>query len=89
MYYCSMKKLLLLLLCVPLIFTTCKKEDDEVPSQNSLCDATFENNYLLGAGLSVQQVIDEGYIITGAAGGYHLHFELIKSNKKIDPKFLI
>ena len=26
---------------------------------------------------------------TGSATGYHLHFELIKSNKKIDPKFII
>ena len=31
-----MKKLLLILLCLPLLFTTCKKEEDDLPKEFNL-----------------------------------------------------
>ena len=60
-----MKNLLLVLLTIPLIFGSCKKDDDNVvPSSSNTWTKTFggtEGDF----GLEVQQTNDGGYIIVG------------------------
>ena len=46
-----MKKLLLILLCLPLLFTTCKKEDDTGNSENPGCTDSIASNYNVNANI--------------------------------------
>ena len=61
-----MKNLLLVLLMIPLIFGSCKKDDDNVvPNSSNTWTKTFGGEYGDERGYSVQQTTDGGYIITG------------------------
>ena len=62
-----MKKLLLILLCLPLLFTTCKKEEEEAPIITAI-GQSWEKKF--GGDDSeyahdVQQTTDGGYIVCG------------------------
>ena len=67
-----MKKLLLILLCLPLLFTTCKKEDDNQPTGNTTTSntSTGTTGYLCQYG-TVYKTTDSGVSWTtqGGAGG--------------------
>jgi hypothetical protein len=57
-----MKKLVLILLCLPLLFTTCKKEEENtIPNSTS---PTWKKTFS-GYAYSVQKTSDGGYIIAG------------------------
>ena len=78
-----MKKLLLLLLCVPLLFTTCKKDlTGKVEYEVSSSHSGFVT-YGDGNGNGIQDDIDTGYwtySFTGTSGDY-VHISVSANNE--------
>ena len=62
-----MKKLLLILLCLPMLFSSCQ-ENNPLPQVVNEVSQSWEKTFNLGHGYSVQQTSDGGYIITGNTG---------------------
>jgi len=59
-----MKKLLLILLCLPLLFSSCQ-ENNPLPQVVNEVSQSWEKTFNLGHGYFVQQTSDGGYIIGG------------------------
>ena len=60
-----MKKLLLILLCLPLLFSSCQ-ENNPLPQVVNEVSQSWEKTFNLGHGYFVQQTTDGGYIICGS-----------------------